>query len=130
MIKRYSRLRPAWRFAILMLATIFASLFFTDSAPVFNVAILCIVGSIAGYHLLTCPEEFNDAERLGVGLFVAGMIMSTPAVWLDHTPFDDWSLNVGRAGASLFFYAVVRRRIHDKEVREGFRGYFKNDRVG
>lgn len=120
MIKHFSDLRPAWRFAILLCFAMLFSLLVRDSAPVFNIILLCAGGTVVAYHFVTCPEEFNDAERLGVGLFIAGMIMSTPAIWLDHTPFDDWSLNVGRGGGLLFLYAVIRRRVHDKEARKIF----------
>lgn len=66
-------------------------------------------------RLLWFSEQYNRAERFGMALTAAGMVLATPALWIADTPFDGWSFNVGRVGVVLYIITGGLRR--DRHAR-------------
>lgn len=75
---------------------------------------LIIVGYLV-HRLLACPEQYNGKERLGMSLVAGGIVLATPALWMQGTPFDGWSFNVARAGIALYVITGGMRR--DRHAR-------------
>lgn len=57
------------------------------------------------HKLFFDPDDLNGIERVGLGLISGGMVLTTAALAMHGTPFDDWSFNMTRVGFALFNYA-------------------------
>lgn len=90
---------------------------------VINSACSIIVAAIVTYKLATMSERLTLAERIGLGLMGAGMILNiapimrdgTPFSYLGDTPFDDWGSTILRIGImSYLFGRISRVWTHDR----------------
>lgn len=74
------------------------------------------------WRLIHCFDAHTRLERISLALVGAGMILVTPAIWLQHTPFDVWSFNMSRGAMALLLYAMfIDRPIRAK--RDELRRY-------
>lgn len=79
---------------------------------------LVIVGYIL-QRLFCHAGQYTHAERVGMGTVAGGILMSTPALWIQNTPFDGWSFNVARFGIVLYIITGgMRRDRHAKKNAE------------
>jgi hypothetical protein len=80
---------------------------------------------IVGYlvqRLLRVPEFYNRSERIAMGMIAGGIVLATPALWVQDTPFDGWSFNVARFGIMLYIVTGgVRRDRHAQRNAEQVR---------
>lgn len=60
-----------------------------------------LLGAIVIASLVTAAWTYQDRldawDRFLMCGLAGSMLMTTPAIWIDHTPFDGWSFNLSRA---------------------------------
>jgi len=62
------------------------------------------------HRLFCCGAQYTRAERFAMSLIAAGMVLATPALWIDATPFGAWSFNIARLGVGLYIITGGLRR--------------------
>ena len=61
------------------------------------IVFVCLVGAVMKYG-----ERMDQWDRLGLGGLAGSMLMTTAAIFVPNSPFNDWSF-----GLSRFFLAVI-----------------------
>jgi hypothetical protein len=82
-----------------------------------NIATSVIVALIVAYKLIFMSMKLRLAERVGLGLLGAGMVLNiapiigtgTPFNMITDTPFDDWGSTLLRIGLMLYLYGRISR---------------------
>lgn len=99
-----------------------------STMPYINCAMGLVVAGFALHRLLCCASQYTRAERAGMGFLASGMILATPALWMENTPFDGWSFNIARAGVVIYIITGGLRRDRHRRLNmrqaaygEGFR---------
>lgn len=81
--------------------------------PILNVACGAIVAVILAYRLAIEPHTLTTMERVGMGLFGAGCILTIgPIISVAPTPYEDWSATLLRIGGAVFFIGQLLRHRH------------------
>jgi hypothetical protein len=85
-----------------------------------NIALSAVVFAILFFKLMAHFDQFNSAERIGMGLLGAAMIMNIGPLLMIHggpfhcheaTPFDDWGSTMLRLGCAIYFVGRMIRHI-------------------
>lgn len=80
------------------------------------------LGAVVFVSLVSASIRFQDRldwfDRLTLCGLAGSMLMTTPALFIDHTPFDGWSFNLSRAFLAVicvrrFFMPIIWEAIGD-----------------
>jgi hypothetical protein len=86
-------------------------------------AVNALTGAVAcgiiGYKLLLWHSRFNGIERFGMGLLAGGCILTiAPTLWIDPTPFEEWSGALLRTGLAVYFIGrMLHHPSHDRKAK-------------
>lgn len=85
------------------------------------------LGAIVFVSLVGASIRFQDRldwfDRLTLCGLAGSMLMTTPALFIEHTPFDGWSFNLSRAFLAVicvrrFFLPIIWEHIGAKRQRD------------
>jgi hypothetical protein len=126
-IARLTGLTRPGVFAVMMALVCIASFAFRHGSLWVNAGLAVIAVALIFHQFVCCFEDWTDIERASLGLIAGGMVLATPALWIEHTPFEGWSFNIVRAGVVLLVYAVARKKAHDRIAREALMGVIEDE---
>ena len=92
--------------------------------PILNALAGAVAASILAYKLSCLADKFTPLERVGMGLWGGGMILTIGPILSDTpTPFEDWSGFLIRVGSCLYLIGrLTRHRFNNwRAVRQARR---------
>lgn len=85
-----------------------------------------LAAAIVAYELAWLANKFTPAERVGMGLVGAGMILTIgPILSVAPTPYEDWSGTLIRIGIAVYSIGrLTRHRYNNWAQRRQARRHF------
>lgn len=93
---------------------------------ILNTLFGAVAAAIAAYEMAWLADKFTPAERYGMGLIGAGMILTiAPILWDTPTPFEDWSGALIRVGFAVYSIGrITRHRYSNWAQKRAARRHF------